>query len=309
MKKDDTPKRSLDDIAAKIHRAERASIFEIGALLLEAHERCEHGKWREWLYDEFEWSEDTAANYIKAAKLAAKFRNFRNLKLTKSTIYALADEDESDLPAIITELEKHALKRHLKAEEAEDIIAIGRARGRHGDHPDATLRALDELDGEWGLPWEAQAIERLKSENPTTDEAAETIVKAIAAAEDPSTPSTGHEDGGHEGDDHHDDHHDEDHDKDEAKDLLDGPPPLPPPSPQPTPSPREEGELAAFKSAIEKLKQLMTKPAAKFKGAVAANDVTQIANFLISIAEASEDAGSATIRDGAANGAPMPTAP
>jgi Protein of unknown function (DUF3102) len=266
------PNRSLDDIASKIHQVHRENIFETGALLIEARKQCDHGEWGAWLEGEFEWSQDTANNYMLAAELATKFRNFRNLKLTKSTVYALARQNESDLPTIIAELEKHALKHQPRAGEAEDIVAIGRARGRHGDHPDATLRALDDLG-----PWEAQAIERLKVENPTTDEAATTIIDAIAdvASDD---VSTGSEDGG-----------DPDDEPDEIKEILDSPPPLPPPSTPPaTPSLREEGELAVFQSDIEKLKRLMTKPAAKFKGAVPANDLILIAEFLIAIAEASE---------------------
>ena len=41
-------KRSLDAIAGDIHAQERGSIFDIGALLIEAREQCEYGQWMAW---------------------------------------------------------------------------------------------------------------------------------------------------------------------------------------------------------------------------------------------------------------------
>jgi hypothetical protein len=52
-------KRDLVDIAGDIHALERRSIFDIGKLLIEAHEACEHGEWGDWLDNEFEWSDDS----------------------------------------------------------------------------------------------------------------------------------------------------------------------------------------------------------------------------------------------------------
>jgi hypothetical protein len=65
---------------------------------------------------------DTAANFMKASALAVRFRNVRNLKLARTTIYDLAEHDnEDDLPAIISELEKHATKKKMKVRDAERI--------------------------------------------------------------------------------------------------------------------------------------------------------------------------------------------
>ena len=89
-------KRSLDAIAGDIHAQERGSIFDIGALLIEAREQCEYGQWMAWVSQEFAWSHDTAENYTKAAELAARFRTVRNLKLTARTINRIARHKDTD---------------------------------------------------------------------------------------------------------------------------------------------------------------------------------------------------------------------
>ena len=77
MKKQNT--RSLGAIADDIHKIERTNIFDIGDLLIEAKAQCEHGDWLDRVDAEFDWSVDTAENYMKVAGLASKFRNFRNI--------------------------------------------------------------------------------------------------------------------------------------------------------------------------------------------------------------------------------------
>ena len=117
--------RPLDTIADDINRAGRGNIIDIGDLLLEAQAQCEHGQWLGWLFAEFTWSVDTAARYMKVAKLAAKFRSLRNLKVSVTTMYELAyHEGEEDLPTIIEELAKHA---------DQDSIETGRRQARDQD--------------------------------------------------------------------------------------------------------------------------------------------------------------------------------
>ena len=69
------------------------------------------------------------------------------------------------------------------------------------------------------------------------------------------------------------------------------PPPLPPdddvkppPTPPPAPLPRDAALAREFGDAIATLLRLMTKPSAKFVGAVAAADLELVANFLNQIA-------------------------
>jgi hypothetical protein len=98
MKTSKTNYRSLRELAAAIHAVERNSIFEIGAPLIEA--KAGHpGEFLTGLAsDEFEveYSEDTAERWMNVARLDQKFRNLRNLKVGKTTLYIvrLLEDDE-----------------------------------------------------------------------------------------------------------------------------------------------------------------------------------------------------------------------
>ena len=60
-------KRNLHIIASDIHSLERRNVFDVGALLIEAKDACEHGEWMDWLEAEFDWSDSTANNYMNAS--------------------------------------------------------------------------------------------------------------------------------------------------------------------------------------------------------------------------------------------------
>src|SRR6516162_4800821 len=93
--------RSLDVIAGEIHQHMRDNVFAVGDLLIEAHAACAHGDWMQWLADNFALSPDTASRLMAVAMLANKFRKLRNLKLSRTTLYRLADEDKDLQPAMI----------------------------------------------------------------------------------------------------------------------------------------------------------------------------------------------------------------
>jgi hypothetical protein len=172
--------RSLDEIAADLRRVESNSLFERGDLLLEA-KKAHPNEFLDWLYDEFEYSEDTAERYMRVARLDSAI--LRNLHLGRTTLYD-CDEDDEALPVIIAELAKHATQAHLKPAKARDIISIGRSRFFHGDHPDATLWALAGLDAEgYTHSIRAAAVAALKAQNPETDEAADKIIADVRRAD------------------------------------------------------------------------------------------------------------------------------
>jgi len=186
-------KRTLDVIAGEIHALERRSAFDYGKLLIEAKEACEHGTWLRWLDEEFDWSPDTADNYTAAARLEAKFRTVRNLKVPMRVIYDLAgDLDDRDLPAIIealTTLSKSAPKgKTVSVAAAENVIDLARLRARHGDYPEATLDALDALDLIPEDEWAKLAAEKLKELRPTTDEEAYRIIAEFKPSESGQQP-------------------------------------------------------------------------------------------------------------------------
>jgi Protein of unknown function (DUF3102) len=171
-------KRDLAVIASDIHALERLRVFDIGKLLIEARDACEHGEWGDWLDREFDWSHNTADNYMAAARLEGKFRTVRNLKVPMRTIYDLGlddDIDAADMPAIIDALAKASKSKSINASRAEEVINLTLLRIEHGDYPAATLVALSDLNNS---EWTRQAAENLKKARPTTNEEAERIVHA-----------------------------------------------------------------------------------------------------------------------------------
>jgi hypothetical protein len=175
--------RSLDVIADDINRLERSSIFDIGGLLVEAKALCENGEWCKWIWTNFQYAESTARRYMQAARLAAKSRTVRDLKISARTVYALAGEAEADLPAIIKELAKHATNKRLPVIEAERVIKIGIGRRRFGeDLPDATLLQGAPLDG--SAPWHRKAMAALRNQQPDDDDAAREIVGKLESEHD-----------------------------------------------------------------------------------------------------------------------------
>jgi hypothetical protein len=283
--------RTLSEIADAVHLLEQGNIIDIGDLLLEAKDQeCEHGEWLEWLADaEFDFSVDTAERYMKAAKLAAKYATLRNLKLGKTTLYALADhEREEDLPAIIKELAKHATKTSLKPSAAERVIRIGIGRGRFGNHPDATLAALAELElDEYGdKSCDKKAKAALLKREPTTDENAYSIIdeiqqeyaEAARKAEEAKVEDKAEQEAALKAN--------------EAASILDGAPPdLPPtttpPEPQKLHADTDWAEIEPFTEAMTTLRELHAKPIARFVGSrFSPAELREVADFLMAVAAA-----------------------
>jgi hypothetical protein len=163
---------------------------------------------------------------MNVARLGAKFRNFRNLKLGKTTLYQLANhQPEDELPAIIKELAKHATKKRLPPRNAERVIEIGIGRHRYGDHPDATLAALADLDGyKHRDSWHESAVAELLRLEPDNEEAAEAIISNVSHQDNDGKG----EDGAAVGDGDHDQGEGSD---DDVEAILDSAPPnVPPPA-------------------------------------------------------------------------------
>jgi hypothetical protein len=168
-------RRPLDEIAADIDALDRKNVFDKGELFLEAKD-THPGEFLYWL-EERDYSADTAERCMGVAKLGTRFRNLRNLKLGKTTLYALTDEDEEKMAAIIEALAKVATKQHLKPADAEKVIQVAKLRIQFGNYPDATLLALDDVPSR--AEWHDKAAKALKAKQPTTEEEAEQIVDVI----------------------------------------------------------------------------------------------------------------------------------
>lgn len=76
------------------------SIFEIGQRLIVVKERLGHGHFGSWLETEFEWSQDTASNFINVAKKFGKFPNFSEFDMAASALYMLAAPSTPDAARI-----------------------------------------------------------------------------------------------------------------------------------------------------------------------------------------------------------------
>jgi hypothetical protein len=270
--------RPLTVIADKINALARANIIEIGGLLNEAqHHQLEYGQWLEWLGAEFDWSEDTAERYMKVATLADRFRSLRNLKLAKTTLYALAKhDDEQDLSAAVAALTKHASQKRLLPDEAQRVINIAIGRRRYGDLPDATLVALVNLEDR--RPWHADAVAALCKRRPETDDAADKIIEDIRwTSIESETDAAGNAD------------------DPEAVAILEGPPPvLPPPEEDDEPLQLDDDdgegwpEEDAFRAAIVQLRALRAKPLARFIGLFPPNELREAIDLLVAIVAAEE---------------------
>jgi hypothetical protein len=257
-------RRSLEVIANEIHKHERVDMFVVGDLLLEAREGCEHGEWNPWLYENFEWSEVTAAHYMNAARVVAQIQKFKDLKLAKTTFYLLDPNDEALLEICEALVRRGALKKQLKPAVAEEVIDLVRLRRKHGDFPDATLLALDRG---YGVN-DDKIIAALKKKKPTTEAAVDKLVASIEKA----AAASESDDGGAEEEAAEEEAAEEEAAEEEAAEAPDEPPSL---------------ASRDFDTAISTLRRLMTKPAAQFAGSVvSAGDLEHVADFVRAVAKA-----------------------
>lgn len=76
-------------------RRTAADIVDIGLKLIEVKVMLLHGNFGVWLESEFGWSSDTAQNFMRVAR-SFKNRNFRDLDIAPSALYALASPSSSE---------------------------------------------------------------------------------------------------------------------------------------------------------------------------------------------------------------------
>jgi hypothetical protein len=108
---------------AHLHRA--ASDFvvaavEIGKRLLQVRELLPHGQWLPWLREHFDWSEQTARNYMNAASGMGR-RKLEGLAIEPSALYALTapSADPEALDAAIRHARRGAT---ITYSEARDLV-------------------------------------------------------------------------------------------------------------------------------------------------------------------------------------------
>jgi hypothetical protein len=176
--------RTLDVIGADLRKLR--NVFDSGELLAEAKKQCRQTKtkWLPWLETYFDGDDQTARNHMKAYDLSLKFQSIRDLRVPASIIYRLtslaADSsivDKSELSAVIKALVEATQTESIGVAKADRVIRYVRLRHEHGDYPDATLDALENL---YNLAEHVtkKAYKALKKDRPETKEGAEVIVNA-----------------------------------------------------------------------------------------------------------------------------------
>jgi Protein of unknown function (DUF3102) len=88
--------KALAHISQQIKALEKKSIqnvVEIGRLLHEAEQQCDHGKYMKWLKCEFGWSHQTSLNYRGVYDLSQnpKISDFEKLDISITALYRVAD--------------------------------------------------------------------------------------------------------------------------------------------------------------------------------------------------------------------------
>jgi hypothetical protein len=149
-------------------------------------------------------------------------------------------------------------------------------RRRFGDHPDATLFQLVELDVRSDEPWHQKAVDTLQREQPLTDESARALVDEVEQTCGVTRDIQAEDDA-----------------ELEAEAVLNaGPPKLPlpatPPEPQKLNASTAWAETGLFADAVTDLRELRTKPVARFFGVFPPGELREVADFLIAVADGSK---------------------
>jgi hypothetical protein len=86
----DTDTRTLvEQKTSEIRGFMGRAVIEVGKVLMEVKERLPHGGFLQWIKSEFRWSEDTAGNYMRAAREFGDNPNVSEF-LAASAMYALS---------------------------------------------------------------------------------------------------------------------------------------------------------------------------------------------------------------------------
>jgi hypothetical protein len=128
-----------------------ADIVEIGRRLIAVKALLAHGEWLPWLKREFDWSEQTARNFMNVAE-AFKIQNgVLDLPIDLGALYALARPSTPE-PARQTALKQAASGERITLDKAEAIVAAAKPEPKGASQrkstPRAATRAETKYEGE-----------------------------------------------------------------------------------------------------------------------------------------------------------------
>jgi len=118
--------RRASSTSVGLHKHVIGDIVEIGRRLIEAKQHLGHGLWLPWLEREFQWTEQTARNFMQAYRWSVKNPNFGDLRIGISSIYLLA------APSTPAEVQNEIVKRAeggevIKLADVKEVMAEARA--------------------------------------------------------------------------------------------------------------------------------------------------------------------------------------
>jgi Protein of unknown function (DUF3102) len=156
-----------DEIRSKIQTI--GDIIAIGGLLFEAKNgpELEHGEFLPWLEREFDFSDRTAQNYMKAHEFALKYEMVSYLKLTPTALYFLSESSIYHTPQAIALVLAEAAEKRVTEARAETILYDEFERTR--PKKDEALAALVREEEESGR--RALAAEQAQAEAEAEAEA------------------------------------------------------------------------------------------------------------------------------------------
>lgn len=107
------------------------NIVEIGRRLVECRDRhLDHGQWLPWLEREFQWSRQTADNFIHVYEARAKLPKFGNLSLPLSGLYLLTAPSTPE-PAKTEIIERAEAGESLPVAEVKRVVKRHKGTKHH----------------------------------------------------------------------------------------------------------------------------------------------------------------------------------
>jgi Protein of unknown function (DUF3102) len=122
--------RYANDIRALRKRAS-SDIIEIGRMLIEGKKLAGHGNWLSWLEREFQWTDDTALNYMRVHDLV-KNRNFRDLSnIPVSGLFLLAAPSTPEV-AKLEAISRAEAREPVTLNTVKEIVGRAKQDDRRG---------------------------------------------------------------------------------------------------------------------------------------------------------------------------------
>lgn len=116
----------LAAIVSRIKARNSGYAVETGKDLIEAKALVPHGKWGQWLKENFNWSERSAQNYMNATKAVAKNAEFADLKPASIVALTAKNVPEAVKSEVIADLQA-GKKPSLKEVKAKITAAQSKA--------------------------------------------------------------------------------------------------------------------------------------------------------------------------------------